>query len=66
MAINILYLLTIDERIRVTFSYTDCMSLIVKLIVHFPEPIVGKELVAIGINLSANKKNAEKTTEEEL
>jgi hypothetical protein len=28
MAINILYLLTIDERIRVTFAYTDCISLV--------------------------------------
>jgi len=27
--------------------------------------MVGKELIAIGINLSANKKNAEKITEEE-
>jgi len=27
---------------------------------------VGKELMAIGINLTASKKNAEKATEEEL
>ncbi|MFO0131494.1 MAG: hypothetical protein ACK52J_02960 [bacterium] len=66
MAINILYLLTIDDRLRVTFAYTDCLSLIIKLIIHFPETLVGKELIAIGINLSANKKNAEKITEEEF
>lgn len=66
MSINILYLLTIDDRIRVTFSYTECLTLIIKLITLFPEPQVGKELMAIGINLTASKKNAEKATEEEL
>jgi hypothetical protein len=28
--------------------------------------MVGKELIAVGINLSANKKNAEKITEDEF
>lgn len=58
--------MTLDEKIRTTFSYTDCLSLIIKLVIHFPEPLVGKELIAIAVNLSANKKNAEKCTEEEL
>ncbi len=36
------------------------------MIIHFPEPIVGNELVSVAINLAANKRNAEMITEEEF
>lgn len=36
------------------------------MILHFPEPIVGNELVSLGINLAANKRNADMITEDEL
>ena len=39
---------------------------IIKLIIHFPEPIVGNELVSVAINLAANKRNAETIAEEEF
>jgi len=29
------------------------------LIIHCPEPIVGKELVALAVNLTTNPRNAE-------
>lgn len=36
------------------------------MIIHFPEPIVGNELVSVAINLAANKRNAETIAEEEF
>jgi len=39
---------------------------LIKLIVHFPEAQIGKELIAVGINLTASPKNASKVTEDEL
>lgn len=36
------------------------------MIIHFPEPIVGDELVSLAINLAANKRNSEMVTEEEF
>jgi hypothetical protein len=35
------------------------------LIIHCPEPIVGKELVALAVNLSTNGRNAERFAQEE-
>lgn len=66
LSIVILYLLSLDEKIRFTFAYTDCMGLIVKLMLHFPEPLLGKELIALAINLSLNQRNADLVSEEEL
>lgn len=62
----ILYLLTLDEKLRFTFAYTDCMGLLIKLMLHFPEPLLGKELIALAVNLSLNQRNADLVTEEEL
>jgi hypothetical protein len=42
------------------------MSLLVKLILHFPEPLLGKELIALSINLSLNQRNADLVSEEEF
>jgi len=66
VAIVILYLLSIDEKVRFTFAYTQCMNIIIKLIIHFPEPLVGKELISLAINLAANKRNAEILSEDEI
>ncbi|KAL4495141.1 hypothetical protein ABPG72_007248 [Tetrahymena utriculariae] len=62
----LLYILSFDDKIRNTFAYTDCMPLVIKLITHFPEQLVGKELVALAINLAANQKNADLVSEEDL
>lgn len=52
LSIVILYLLTLEDKIRFTFGFTDCMSVILKLMLHFPEPTLGKELIGLAINLS--------------
>lgn len=56
-AIAILYILSINEQIRFTLAYTDLMDLAIQLITHFPEKIIGQELIALAINLSCNKRN---------
>jgi len=39
---------------------------VIKLIIHFPEPVVGNELVSLAINLAANKRNADMINEDEF
>lgn len=58
-----LYLLTLDESVRLTFGFTECMTLVVKLMLHFPEPIIGKELIALAVNLSTSSRNVDHITE---
>lgn len=58
-AIVILYLLSISEQLRPLFAYTDLMELVIQLITNFPEKIIGKELIALAINLAMNKRIAE-------
>ena len=41
------------------------MHLIYKLIKHFPEPIVGRELVSLAINLVTVKQNSEALSRDE-
>lgn len=56
--LKILYQLSQDDKTKATFTYTECLSLVYQLIIHFPQPKVGYELIALGINLSTNTKNA--------
>ncbi len=57
-SILLLYLLSLDQANRPSFAKTDCIKYVVKLIIHFPEKIVGQELIALGINLSTDRMNA--------
>jgi len=52
--------------LRLTFGFTECMSLVVKLMLHFPEPIIGKELIALATNLSTSSRNVDHITEQEF
>jgi len=60
-----LYLLSTESSLRSAFALTECPKLIYKLIIHFPEPIVGRELIALGINLAANTRCANIFTEDD-
>ncbi|CAD8142495.1 unnamed protein product [Paramecium octaurelia] len=66
VSIVLLYLLTLDDKLRLTFGFTECMSLVVKLMLHFPEPIIGKELIALATNLSTSSRNVDHITEQEF
>lgn len=37
VGIVLLYLLSLDDKIRSSFAYTEYIDLLIKLIVHFPE-----------------------------
>ncbi|CAD8046467.1 unnamed protein product [Paramecium sonneborni] len=66
VSIVLLYLLTLDDKLRLTFGFTECMTLVVKLMLHFPEPIIGKELIALATNLSTSSRNVDHITEQEF
>ncbi len=66
VSIIMLYLLSLDDKIRLTFGFTECMTLIIKLMLHFPEPIIGKELIALAVNLSTSSRNVDHITEQEF
>lgn len=66
LSIVILYLLSLDDKIRITFGFTECMNILIKLMLHFPEPILGKELVGLAVNLSTNSRNVDHITEQEM
>jgi hypothetical protein len=55
----LLYHISMDDRCKSMFSYTDCIPLVMKLILECPEEKVDLELIALGINLAANKRNSE-------
>ena len=57
--IKLLYHLSLEDKAKATFTYTDCIPLVYQLIIHCPEPIVGKELIALAVNLTTNQRNAD-------
>jgi hypothetical protein len=59
LIIKLLYHLSLEDKAKATFTYTDCIPLVYQLIIHCPEPIVGKELIALAVNLTTNQRNAD-------
>jgi hypothetical protein len=59
LILKILYQLSIEDKTKASFTYTECLPLIYQLIIHCPEQMVGKELVALAVNLTINPRNAE-------
>lgn len=57
--LKLIYHLTLDEKARAMFSYTEGVAMIVGMIVNFPQKLLAKELAALGVNLSLHPKNAE-------
>lgn len=65
LILKLLYHLSLEDKIKATFTYTECIPLVYQLIIHCPEPIVGKELVALAVNLATNPRNAERLSQDE-
>lgn len=59
LTIRILYHLSFDDRCKSMFSYTDAIPIVMQLVIHFPQPMVARELAALAINLTLNARNAE-------
>jgi hypothetical protein len=59
LLLKLLYHLSLEDKAKAKFTYTECIPLVFQLIIHFPDAVVGKELIALAINLSTNTRNAE-------
>jgi len=62
--LKLLYHFTADDKCKNLMTYHDeCMSLLLQLTVAFPEPRVGRELVALVVNLSTHPLAAKQMAE---
>ncbi|XP_067118777.1 kinesin-associated protein 3 isoform X2 [Centruroides vittatus] len=51
--------ISMDDRCKSMFTYTDCIPIVMKHILESPEERILLELIALCINLAANKRNAQ-------
>jgi hypothetical protein len=63
--IQLLYQLSIDDRNKLAFSYTDIIPTIMKMILETKGDRVDADLIALGINLACNVKCAEYMCEDQ-
>ncbi|XP_022528562.2 kinesin-associated protein 3b isoform X1 [Astyanax mexicanus] len=54
----ILYHISIDDRSKAMFAYTDCIPQLMKMLFEHGEERIDSELISFCINLAANKRNA--------
>lgn len=59
LSLKVLYQLSLDDKSKSTFTYTECLPMLFLMISQYPEAKVGKELIALAINLCTNPRNAE-------
>lgn len=57
--LKILYNLSIDDRVKSMFAYTDCVNMVVEMVLEYDKDQVDLVVVALAINLAINKRNAE-------
>ncbi|MCI4386165.1 hypothetical protein PGIGA_G00059200 [Pangasianodon gigas] len=55
----ILYHISMDDRSKSMFAYTDCIPQLMKMLFENREERIDSELISFCINLAANKKNAQ-------
>ncbi|XP_059840433.1 kinesin-associated protein 3a isoform X1 [Hypanus sabinus] len=55
----ILYHITMDDRFKSMFAYTDCIPQLMKMLFECPEEHIDMELISFCINLASNKRNAQ-------
>ncbi|CAE7385495.1 KAP115 [Symbiodinium microadriaticum] len=58
-ALRVLYHMSIEDRCKSMFTYTDGMPLIMGMIINFPQDTLPKELAGLSVNISLNARNAE-------
>lgn len=57
--LKLLYHLSVDDRCKSMFMYTDGVPMIMGMVINFPQPVLAKELAALAVNLSYNPGIAE-------
>ena len=65
LILKLLYHLSQEDKLKATFTYTECIPIVYQLIIHCPEAIIGKELIALTVNLTTNPRNAELIAQDE-
>ncbi|KAM4654763.1 kinesin-associated protein 3 isoform 2-T2 [Amazona ochrocephala] len=59
IAMCILYHISMDDRFKSMFAYTDCIPQLMKMLFACPDERVDLELISFCINLAANKRNVQ-------
>ncbi|XP_031431214.1 kinesin-associated protein 3a isoform X2 [Clupea harengus] len=59
LAMCILYHISVDDRFKSMFAYTDCIPQVMKMVFDCGEERIEAELISFCINLAANKRNAQ-------
>uniref|UniRef100_A0A665WBQ9 Kinesin-associated protein 3-like n=1 Tax=Echeneis naucrates TaxID=173247 RepID=A0A665WBQ9_ECHNA len=59
VVMRILYHISIDDRFKGMFVYTDCIPQLMQMLFECSEEEIEAELISICINLAANKRNAQ-------
>ncbi|XP_051501060.1 kinesin-associated protein 3-like isoform X5 [Myxocyprinus asiaticus] len=59
IAMCILYHISMDDRFKSMFAYTDCIPQVMKMLFDCVEERIDTELISFCINLAANKRNAQ-------
>jgi hypothetical protein len=59
VTLKLLYQISMDDKCKSMFTYTDCIPMVVNMVTNFPEKLVEKTLIALAVNLAANARNAE-------
>jgi hypothetical protein len=57
--LRLLYHLSVDDRCKSMITYTDCVPILMGLVINFPQNYLAKELAALVVNISYNPRNAE-------
>ena len=55
----VLYHLSMEDKVKSMFTYTDAIPSLMKIILQCPDDQVDLEIMALAINLAANKRNAQ-------
>lgn len=64
MVVKILYHLSIDDKVKNLFAYTECIHLLIDMLLLNLNKDSETDLIALAINLALNKKCAEKMCEQ--
>ncbi|KAL7036101.1 hypothetical protein ACKWTF_008691 [Chironomus riparius] len=63
IVIKILYHMSLDDKVKVVFTYTDCVPMLTDMLLLNLNKKSDIDLIALGINLALNKKCAQKMCE---
>ncbi|XP_073732458.1 kinesin-associated protein 3b [Misgurnus anguillicaudatus] len=59
VAMRILYHISVDDKSKSMFAYTDCIPQLMQMLYEHGEETIDTELISFCINLAANKRNAQ-------